>query len=394
MYQSEILLDYHARSVDVELQLPLSRLQQVFGQPLSAAGLKAQQSSLTPYIVQRMHAHAPDGAGWLVEAAGPLVWTDIDGAPYIVAHLTLLPVAGGSVRQLTLEDDVITDSLPTHAVLVTVRSDWNSSTFANDPELVGIITGNNRLIAIDRAAGHWSSGFGSIFHLGVRHIAEGTDHLLFLLALLLPAPLLVKQTRWAGFAGIRHGFTQILKVVTAFTIGHSITLALAASGLVNVPGHPIEILIAVSILISAIHAIRPIFPGREAWIAGGFGLIHGLAFASTLAELGLHRWERVASIFGFNLGIEAMQLLVVLCVMPSLMLLSRTRLYTAFRITGAALAGLAAGGWVLERSFGLPLHVDTVVDGLAAHPVALALILFAVSLGATFTKPLLKTAES
>ena len=75
-----------------------------------------------------------------------------------------------------------------------------------------------------------SVGFASIFRLGMRHIAEGTDHLLFLLVLLLPAPLLALGPRWAGFAGARRSLFQILKVVTAFTIGHSITLALAALG--------------------------------------------------------------------------------------------------------------------------------------------------------------------
>lgn len=139
--------------------------------------------------------------------------------------------------------------------------------------------------------------------------------------------------------------------MTAFTIGHSITLALAASGLVNVPGHPIEILIAVSILISVMHAIRPLLPGREAFIAGGFGLINGLVFASTLAELGLHRWEKIASILGFNLGIEAMQLAVILCVMPSLVLLSRTRLYTGFRIVCVSLHPCQLMSRSLETAF-------------------------------------------
>lgn len=184
---------------------------------------------------------------------------------------------------------------------------------------------------IDRRSGHWTRGFRSVFHLGMRHIAEGTDHLLFLLALLLPAPLTYRANRWAEFAGVRHAFIQILRVVTAFTLGHSLTLALAASGIVHVPGKPIGVLIAVSILVSAIHAIQPLFPGREAFIAGGFGFVHGLAFASTLAELGLRSWERVASIFAFNIGIEAMQLLVVVCIMPSLVLLSRTHFYTPFR---------------------------------------------------------------
>jgi len=129
--------------------------------------------------------------------------------------------------------------------------------------------------------------FPSMFRLGMRHIGEGTDHLLFLLTLLLPAPLLVVGSRWAGFAGRRRSVLQVLKVVTAFTAGHSITLALAALGLVRVPSRPIEILIAVSILVSAVHALRPLFPGREAGIAALFGLLHGLAFATTLQNLGL-----------------------------------------------------------------------------------------------------------
>lgn len=379
MYQSAVVLDYHARSVEAELQLPPSRLSQVFGQPVSPARLAAQQASLQAYVLQRFSLHGDSNAAWTVRFSGPLLWQNIDGADYVVGHLLLTPPPGGSVRSLTLEDAVIVDTLPSNVILVTVRSDWNSSTFARDPELIGVLNGDERSILIDRGAGGWTKGFSSVFHLGTKHIAEGTDHLLFLLALLLPAPLLPRARRWAGFGGVRHGCVQILKVVTAFTIGHSITLALAASGLVHVPGRPIEILIAVSILVSAVHAARPLFPGKEAFIAAAFGLVHGLAFASTLAELGLRGWERAESIFAFNLGIEAMQLMVVACVMPSLMLLSRTRIYTPFRLGGAFFAGIAAAGWVLERSLNRSFGVDTVVDGLAKHSIQAALILLLVA---------------
>jgi hypothetical protein len=223
-------------------------------------------------------------------------------------------------------------------------------------------------------------GFFSMFHLGMRHIAEGTDHLLFLLTLLLPAPLMVAGSRWAGFGGARHSLLQILRVVTAFTVGHSITLALAAVGLVRVPSRPIEVLIAVSILVSAVHALRPIFAGREAGIAAFFGLIHGLAFAATLGDLGLGWWDRIASILAFNLGIEAMQLVVVAAFMPSLVLLSRTRAYSGLRIGGALFAGLAAVGWIAERLFNLHKSVDVVVDVFAHHAEWIALALFLTSL--------------
>lgn len=223
----------------------------------------------------------------------------------------------------------------------------------------------------------------SLFHLGMRHIAEGTDHLLFLLTLLLPAPLLVAGRRWGRPASVRLSLLRILSIVTAFTLGHSLTLTLAALGALHVPGRSVEVLIAVSIFISAIHALRPIAAGREALIAGFFGLIHGLAFAATLDRLGLGRWERVAGIFAFNLGIETMQLLVVAAILPSLLLLSRTRAYSLLRVGGAVFAGVASLAWMLERISGIETPVDGIINALAGHAVTFALDLFLVSLACT-----------
>lgn len=228
----------------------------------------------------------------------------------------------------------------------------------------------------------WWNGLqlSSLFHLGMRHIAEGTDHLLFLLALLLPAPLLAAGARWAAPATFRQSLLHILGIVTAFTIGHSLTLTLAAMNVVHVPSRPVEVLIAVSILVSAVHALRPLFPGKETWIAAFFGLIHGLAFASTLDRLGLSRWDRIAGILSFNLGIETMQLLVVAMVLPSLLLMSRTAAYSVFRIVGAAFACIASAMWIVERLFCVQTHVDAVVDLIAHRGVVCAGILFAASL--------------
>ena len=228
----------------------------------------------------------------------------------------------------------------------------------------------------------WWSGLqlSSLFRLGMRHIAEGTDHLLFLLVLLLPAPLLAVGARWAAPATVRQSLLHILGIVTAFTIGHSLTLTLAAMNFVHVPGRPVEVLIAVSILVSAVHALRPLFPGKEAWIAAFFGLIHGLAFASTLNRLGLSRWDRVSGILSFNFGIETMQLLSVALVLPSLLVMSRTSAYFAFRIAGAVFACIVSAMWIAERLFSVQTHVDAVVDLIANRGLVGAGILFAASL--------------
>lgn len=228
----------------------------------------------------------------------------------------------------------------------------------------------------------WWNGlqFSNLFRLGMRHIAEGTDHLLFLLVLLLPAPLLAVGPRWAAPASTRQSLLHIFGIVTAFTVGHSFTLTLAAMNFVHVPAQPVEVLIAISILVSAVHALRPMFPGREAWIAAFFGLIHGLAFASTLDRLGLARWDRVAGILSFNLGIETMQLMVVALVLPSLLLMSRTRAYSAFRITGAAFACVASAMWIAERLLNIQTPIDAVVNVVAQRGIVCAILLFAASL--------------
>jgi hypothetical protein len=220
----------------------------------------------------------------------------------------------------------------------------------------------------------------SLFRLGMRHIADGTDHLLFLLVLLLPAPLLVTRSRWGAPIGARPSLLRILGIVTAFTLGHSITLGLAAFGVITVPSRPVEVLIAVSILVSAVHAFRPLFPGREAVIAAFFGLIHGLAFAATLDRLGLSRWERVAGVLAFNLGIETMQMLVVAATLPSLLMMSRTRAYPVLRIGGAIFAGTASAGWIIERVFGVNANVDILMNAFARHSLLIAVNLFLVSL--------------
>ncbi|MBV8817497.1 MAG: HupE/UreJ family protein [Acidobacteriaceae bacterium] len=223
------------------------------------------------------------------------------------------------------------------------------------------------------------AGVPEMFRLGMRHIAEGADHLLFLLVLLLPAPLSAIRHRWAAAGSVRHSLIQIVKVVSAFTVGHSVTLALGAWGIVSMPARIVEILIAVSILVSAIHAWRALFPGREPAIAAFFGLIHGLAFASTLQNLGIGAWQRLASIMGFNFGIETMQLVVVAAILPSLILLSRTFAYGVFRRAGALIGGFAAAGWLAERVLGAHLYMDELAASVASRGGWIALALAIVS---------------
>ena len=190
----------------------------------------------------------------------------------LVVRLWLKPPAGAPTRTFTLNYDVIAHEIITHSVLVSVRSDWNNGVFSNQPELVGTIRYVKKSVEIDRAAGSWWCGFRSVLGLGMQHIAEGTDHLLFLLVLLLPAPLIAANGRWGAFGGVRHGVLQLLKVVTAFTVGHSITLIVGALGWLRLSSQPVETLIALSIFVSAIHAAPSLLRGSRTRNRGGIWL--------------------------------------------------------------------------------------------------------------------------
>lgn len=153
--------------------------------------------------------------------------------------------------------------------------------------------------------------------------------------------------------------------------GHLLTLAAAATGWVRAPSGPVEVLIAVSIFVSAVHALRPLFPGQEALVAGGFGLVH------------VDPWHTVLTALGFNVRIELMQLTVVAATVPWLLLLAQTPAYGRVRVAGALVAGVAALGWIGERAFGLANPVGPWVEGAAAHGPVLVAVLAVLALGPT-----------
>ncbi|HEY0778887.1 MAG TPA: HupE/UreJ family protein [Gemmatirosa sp.] len=395
MPQSAVLLDFRGHAVGAELRLPLDRLEVGFGHRLAddpRREVAALRPALAAYIAARVSATSPDGRLWRVEVTAVGLDDDASlggGRPSeVVAHVRLTAPPGDLARHFALHYDVIQRELLTHRALVSVRSDWDAGEMSGSPLMLGEVGYGATTLAVDRPGGSQWAGFASVLALGVRHIAEGTDHLLFLLALLLPAPLLATggafgARRWGAYGGVRHGAARLLRVVTAFTLGHSLTLAAAATGWVRAPSGPVEVLIAVSILVSAVHAWRPLFPGREALVAGGFGLVHGLAFATMIAGYGVDPWHTVLTVLGFNLGIELMQLAVVAATVPWLLLLARTPAYRAVRVTGAAVAGVAALAWIGERALGLPNPVGPWVEGAAAHGPVLVALLAVLALGAT-----------
>jgi hydrogenase/urease accessory protein HupE len=167
-------------------------------------------------------------------------------------------------------------------------------------------------VEIVPASGSWSVAGAYLAH-GVEHILLGYDHLLFVLALIL----IVRDVR------------RLIATVTAFTVAHSITLALATLGVVHVPGPPVEASIALSILLLACEIARaqegkPSLTARWPWVvAFAFGLLHGLGFASALSEIGLPRGDIPLALFAFNIGVETGQLVFIAAVLGLLAVVRR-----------------------------------------------------------------------
>ena len=193
--------------------------------------------------------------------------------------------------------------------------------------------------------------FVEYFRAGVGHILSGIDHLLFLISLLLPAVLLRRNGSWEPVPAARPALLGIFKVVTAFTLAHSITLSLAALDIVRLPSRLTESVIAASIVVAALNNIFPVITESRARIAFAFGLLHGFGFASVLADMGLPHGARVVSLFAFNLGIEAGQLAVVLTVMPIVYALRSGTFYRrAVMPWGSAAIAALALVWLVQRA--------------------------------------------
>lgn len=355
---SEILVDIGQARAKLTITVPIGEL-------AYAGVMDHRPATLGTYLLNHLAVTGADGRRWQAMILNTTISRDT--APDVIATVMLDPPTGTSPRAFTLRYDAVIDRVPNHFTLVMLKSDFEAGHLSDRPRMLGGLREGATRLNIARGPGSAWRGFVSAVGLGMHHIAEGHDHLLFLIALLLPAPLLASGGHWGRYAGLRHMLVALAKVVTAFTIGHSLTLIGGAFFGWTLPARPVESLIALSILISAAHAWRPIFAAREPLIAGLFGLVHGMAFATLIGRFGLEPMQKAQSILGFNIGIEIVQLCVVAAMAPGLVALARTTHYTAFRRTIAAVAGLAAAVWFVERALGREYGGSAAIDSAMDH---------------------------
>jgi hypothetical protein len=333
--------------------------------------VRVRHDAIAAYALARLAVEA-DGRACALKAGAQQVDQHSDGA-YTVLNFTLdcaQPAQGGGtgagsggggghgggVQALTLSYRLFADIDPQHRGLLRLDTGGVSRTAIFSPEAA-------RQTFTLAEVSRWTQ-FVDYVREGVWHIWVGFDHVLFLLSLLLPAVLVRvpgpggqrRGGHWAPVDSLRAAALDVLKIVTAFTLAHSITLSLATLGVVALPTRWVEATIAASVVLAALNNVFAVVGERRWAVAFAFGLIHGFGFASVLADLGLAQGTLALALVGFNVGVELGQLVIVVLFLPLAFTLRLSRFYRwGIFIGGSLLIAALAGIWFVERAFLLKL---------------------------------------
>ena len=335
--KSFLSLKFESGRLIGQWDVPLNDLRKVVPQPDS--GFANAELYLWSHLEIKI-----DGRTTTLRASREPVSEQLSDGEYVQFTFVVDDAARPQTASVTYTAFFETNSL--HRGLLRVESDGKTQVAAFSPEHV---SQQFQLATPARQA-----QFFDFVREGVWHIWTGYDHILFLLALLLPSVLRREADGWRPVEAMRPAFFNVLKIVTAFTLAHSLTLSLAALGIVRLPSRLTESAIALSVVLAALNNLRPMVRERGWMLAFGFGLIHGFGFATALSDLGLVRGAMAVTLIGFNLGVEIGQLAIVAVFLPAAFALRRTWLYREPLINfGSAGIGMIAAAWCAERVLNL-----------------------------------------
>jgi len=326
------------RDLDLELRLDRNDDRQ-----LSWGEVRARRDDIENYLLARLTLSQSGLRCQHIGQAAPLgISRHSDGAYVVLAFLMSCP----SDAALSIDYRLLAGIDALHRGIVTLHNGSNVRTAVLQP---------GKPVTLSAQASHWQT-FGSFLREGVHHLATGYDHLLFLLCLLLPAPLYWRDKRWQPATSGRAAFRETVAVITAFTLAHSVTLALAALQIVALPSRLVESAIAASIVFAALHNLRPLLTRGRWLLAGGFGLIHGFGFASVLGNLPLGITERSLALAGFNVGVELGQLGFICLFLPVLWWMRQHPIYIRSILpVSSMLIAFIALIWLGQRALNLQL---------------------------------------
>jgi hypothetical protein len=333
--ESELKLQWHIAIKDLELLIGVDSDRDG---NVTWGELKGKQDAIAAYALSRLKFSA--GGRECNLSVIDMLFTEHSDGGYAV--LDLATGVAGSTESIKIEYSFLFDADPTHRGLVLYENTSASATYVLSP--------SKPMIEFEPGDASLWSTFVDYTKEGVWHIWIGFDHILFLISLLLPAVLIRQKKEWLPVEKFKPAFFSVLKIVTVFTIAHSITLWLAVMDYVTLPSQWVESAIAFSIIVTAFNNLFPVLKIPGWAIAFVFGLIHGFGFANVLLDLGLSSVTLGVSLFGFNVGVELGQMAIVAVFLPLAFLIRKTKFYelVVLKIGSIVIACIAAI-WMLER---------------------------------------------
>jgi hypothetical protein len=255
-------------------------------------------------------------------------------------------------RFVRIEYTLLFDEDPKHRGLILVEQNALTGEENLNETVSLVMTPDTSVQTLDLLNASPSTGILAFIRHGIWHIWIGADHIAFLLTLLLQSVLLCNGRNWNPAEGFRPAFISVAKIVTLFTVAHTLTLSMAALGIFSLSPWLVESVIAASILVAAILNFFPAYAKYLYYFIFIFGLFHGFGFAAVLGHLTTQSGSMVSALLGFNLGVEIGQLAVVCVSFPLLFLIRSKRFYEPLTLKlGSAVIGVIALIWLVERVF-------------------------------------------
>ena len=315
------------------------------------AGVVASAAEVQPYLAENFTIAPSGGEPYAIEFTHQDV-TELPQGAYAQYHFRI--ATGAMPDQLDVHHRMFYEDDRLHRGLLLVEYNAKTATTYPDEYTAMVFSPGNPEQTLDLTDIPSLMGPRAMIPQGVLHIWIGIDHILFLLALMLPTVLVRKEQSWQPVESFSKASWNLLKIVTVFTIAHSVTLVLAALDFVVLPSRLVESVIALSIILVALNNIFGKVQEGSLWIILGLGLFHGLGFASVMGHLPFRMVDLLGVVLGFNLGVEIGQVAIVVVLFPILFLLRKSTIYQPFVLRGvSAVLILIAGWWFVERAFGL-----------------------------------------
>lgn len=367
--QSYIFLDVSDTTLTGKIEATLTDLDQVLGLDADGNGeitldeARAKEAEIFDYLLGHLKVTA-DGEALTITPT-EFSFLELPARTFVEAGIAITGFDQTPESIQATYTGFFSDLEEPHQALAVLSSNTRTGLKDNEANIAAAFDKDDTTQTISLVGLPWLELLGVFIIQGVWHIWLGFDHVLFLATLLIPATMVVVANRWQPETSLREPLIKVTKMVTGFTLAHSVTLSLAALDIVRLPAWIVESIIALSIAYVALTILMPKLHRNMFWVVVIFGFFHGFGFANVLEPINIEPNQKALTLAGFNIGVELGQLAIVLVLFPIFYQLRHTALYrVGIMKTGSVLLIAIALFWFEERAFDLLGPVKPTILGM------------------------------